>query len=104
MRGESWTRQPLSDAWDATNWDNLRGAPRQMVAPEVKMTKKVAADKEGAGPPLPRSIVERIPESEPRRFYVLSAEKNLMVRLEVVLAVPRWHHSSHTNTMTNAGK
>ena len=38
------------------------------------MTKKVAADK-GAGPPLPRSIVERIPESEPRRFYVLSADK-----------------------------
>ena len=38
------------------------------------MTKKVAADKEGAGLPLPRSIVERIPESEPRRFYVLSAD------------------------------
>ena len=38
------------------------------------MTKKVTADKEGAGLPLPRIVVERIPEVEPRRFYVLSAD------------------------------
>ena len=30
--------------------------------------------KEGAGPPLPRIVVERAPEVEPRRFYDLSAD------------------------------
>ena len=35
---------------------------------------KVTADKEGAGPPVPNILVERIPEAEPRRFYVLSAD------------------------------
>ena len=45
-----------------------------MVAPELKMTKKVTADKEGAGPPMASIVVERAPEVEPRRFYVLSAD------------------------------
>ena len=45
-----------------------------MVAPELKWTKKVTADKEGAGPPLPTIVVERAPEVEPRRFYVSSAD------------------------------
>ena len=40
----------------------------------MKLTKKVTADKEGAGPPLPRIVVERAPEVEPRRFYVLFAD------------------------------
>ena len=74
MRGKSWTGQTLSDAWDATNWDNLCGTPWQMVAPEVRLTKKVTVDQEGAGPPLPRVTVERIPETEPMRFYGLSAD------------------------------
>ena len=39
-----------------------------------RLTKKVTADKEGAGPPLPRIVVERTPEVEPRRFYVSSAD------------------------------
>ena len=38
----------------------------QMVAPELKLTQRVTADKEGAGPPLPRIAVERTPEAEPR--------------------------------------
>ena len=38
-----------------------------------KLTKKGTADK-GAGPPLPRTVVERTPEVEPRRFHVLSAD------------------------------
>ena len=50
--GGSWTRQTMSDAWDATNWDGLCTTPWQMVAPELKLTKKVTADKEGAGPPI----------------------------------------------------
>ena len=45
-----------------------------MVAPELPLTKKVTADKEGEGPPLPRIVVERTPEVEPRRFHVLSAD------------------------------
>ena len=45
-----------------------------MVAPELKLTKKVTADKGGAGPPLPIIVVERTPEVENRRFYVLSAD------------------------------
>ena len=73
MRGRSWTRQTLSDAWESTNLEGLCGTPRQMVAPELKLTKKVAADKE-RDPPLPRSVVERTPEVEPRRFYVLSGD------------------------------
>ena len=44
-----------------------------MVAPALKLTKNVTADKEGAGPPLPRIVVERATEVEPRTFYVLSA-------------------------------
>ena len=68
VRGIKWTRQTLSDAWESTNWEGLCGTPWQMVAPELKLTKKVSADKEGAGPPLPRIVVE------PRRFYVLSAD------------------------------
>ena len=39
----------------------------------MKLTKKVTADKEGAGLPLLRIVVERAPDVEPRRFYVLSA-------------------------------
>ena len=74
MRGKRWTRQTLSDAWGATNWDNLCDTPWQMVALEVRLTKKVTADKEGAEPPLPRIIVERIPETEPKKFYVSSAD------------------------------
>ena len=74
VRGKSWTRLTLNDAWDAANLDGLCGTPWQMVALELKFTKKVTADKEGTGPPLPRIVVERIPEVEPRRFYVLSAD------------------------------
>ena len=62
LRGESWTRRTLSDAWESTNWEGLCGTPWQMVAPELKLTKKVTADAEGAGPPLPRIVVERSPE------------------------------------------
>ena len=45
-----------------------------MVAPEWKLTKKVTADKEGAGPLLPRIVVEKTLEVETRRFYDLSAD------------------------------
>ena len=70
VRGKSWTRQTLSDAWESTNWEGLCGTPWQMVAPELKLTREVTGDKEGAGPPLPRIVVERAPEVEPRRTII----------------------------------
>ena len=74
VRGKSRTRQPLNDAWDATDWDGLCGTPLQMEALELKLTMKAASDKEGTAVPLPRIVVERTLEVEPRRFYVLSAD------------------------------
>ena len=74
MRGKSWSRQTLSDAWESTNSEGLCGTPWQKVAPEWKLTKKVTADKEGAGPPSPRIVVERAPEVESGGFYVWSAD------------------------------
>ena len=40
VRGKSWTRQTLSDAGESTNWEGSCGTPWQMVAPELKLTKK----------------------------------------------------------------
>ena len=74
VRGKSWTRQTLSDPWESKNWEGLCATVWQMVAPELKLTKKVTADKEGTGPPLPKFVVERAPEDEPRRFYVWSTD------------------------------
>ena len=34
VRGKSWSRQTLSDAWESTNSEGLCGTPWQMVAPE----------------------------------------------------------------------
>ena len=61
-------------AWESTTSEGLCGTPWQMVAPELKLTKKVTAGKERAGPPLPRIVVERERESEPRRCHVLFAD------------------------------
>ena len=36
VRGKSWTRQTLSDAWESTNLEGLCGTPWQMVAPELQ--------------------------------------------------------------------
>ena len=74
VRGKNWTRQTLSDAGESVNWDGLSGTPWQMVAPELKLTKKVTADREEVGLPLPRIVVERIPEVGPSRYYVLSVD------------------------------
>ena len=79
VRVKSWTRQTLSDACESTNWDGLCGTPWHMMAAELMLTKKITADKEGAGPPLPRIVVERTPEVDPRRFHVLSETLRLTV-------------------------
>ena len=44
VRGKSWTRQTLSDAWESTNWEGLCGTPWQKGAPALKLTKKEGAD------------------------------------------------------------
>ena len=74
VRGKSWTRQTLSDAWESTNWEGLCGTPWQMVAPELKLTKRAASVKEGAETQLPWIVLDMIPQVEPRRLYVLSAD------------------------------
>ena len=102
VRGKSWTRHTLSDAWESTNWEGLCGTPWQMVAPELKLTKKVTADKEGA---LPRIVVERAPEVEPRIFYVLSADIEAHTdMLEAAQAVQRLHRMEkrQSHVMTSA--
>ena len=58
VRLKNWTRQPLNDAWDATNRGGLCGTPWHMVALESRLTKKVTAVKDGAGPTLPGIVVE----------------------------------------------
>ena len=44
VRGKSWKRQTLSDAWESTNWEGLCGTLWRMVVPDLKLTKKVTAD------------------------------------------------------------
>ena len=44
-----------------------------MVAPELKLTKKVTADKGGVGLHC-QGLWLKAPEVEPRRYYVLSAD------------------------------
>ena len=61
---------------------------------ELKLTKKVTVGKEGAGPPLPRIVVERAPEVEPRRFYVLSADIEAHGHIGAVRVVQRLHRAT----------
>ena len=48
VRGNSWTRHDT----ESTNWEGLCGIPPRMVAPELKLTKKVTADNERSGTPI----------------------------------------------------
>ena len=75
FRGKSFSRLAASDAWDAEGIETLCGVPWSMVDKQVKLSRKVTSGPEGAGPPLePRAPVDRAPELEPRRRYVLSAD------------------------------
>ena len=75
LRAQSWTRQTLGDAWDATNWDGSCGTPWQMVAPELKLTKKVTADSEGPDHHCQGLSLKEHQKLNPRRFYVFSADE-----------------------------
>ena len=50
---QNWIRQTMRDVWESKNWEGLCCIPWQMLGPELKLTKKVTVDKEGAAPPLP---------------------------------------------------
>ena len=58
VRGQSRTRQTLSDAWASTIMEDLFGNPGHMVITETRLTKKAIADEEGTGLLLPRIVVE----------------------------------------------
>ena len=78
VRGQSWTRQTLSDAWESTIREDLFGNPghRRLhtAIEETKLTKKLITDEEGTDRLLPRIVAEKPLEVERRRFYVLSAD------------------------------
>ena len=53
---------------------NALASFRQMMNPELKLTKKVTADEEGTGFMMQRIVAEKPRELERRRFYFLSAD------------------------------
>ena len=63
LRGTSWTRQILNDAWESTDWENLFDNPLHTVIAETKL---VIEDQ-------PRMSVKEPLEVECRKFYVLYA-------------------------------
>ena len=73
VRGKSWTRQILSDAWESTNWVNLFDNPLHMVIAETKLTEKFIADEKGTDLLLPRMWVAEPLEVEHRKLYILYA-------------------------------
>ena len=78
VRGKSRTRQTLSDAWESTIREDFFGNPwhRRLhtAIAETKLTKKFITDEEGTDLPLPRMLVEKSPEVERGRFYVLFSD------------------------------
>ena len=79
------------------------GPKESLLALELKLAKKVKADKEGARPPLPRILwwkeFQRLSHEDSTCCLLTS---RLMVTHEVVWVVQRWHRmeerSSHTKT------
>ena len=71
-----------------------------MVVPELKLTKKVTADKEGAGPPLPRIVVERALEVEPGDSTSCLRTLKLTDTLEPSVDA----HLLHSHITMNAGR
>ena len=99
VRGTSWTRHLLSDAWDATNWDVLGGAPWQMVTRQLTWTQKVVSDRERAGPPMPR-IAFDIHRSSRGDNTCCLLTLTLTAKLEVVWVVQRWHRMEERQDIT----
>ena len=64
MRGKSWTRQILSDAWESTKWEFLFDNPSHTVIAETKLTEKIIEDEKGTDLMLPRMLAKKPPEVE----------------------------------------
>ena len=71
VRGQSRTRQTLSDAWESTIMEDLFGKPghRRLhtAIAETKLTKRFITDEEGTDRLLPKIVAEKPPEVERRR-------------------------------------
>ena len=104
LRGKSWTRQTLSDAWESTNWEGLCGTPWQMVAQELRLTKKVTADKEGAGPHCQGLWLRECWRLNLEDSTFCLRTLKLMDTLEVVRVAQRLHRMQErqSHMMTNA--
>ena len=94
--------QPLSDAWNDTNWVGLCETPWQMVAHELRLTEKVTSDKEGAGLHCQGLSLDKSQRLSPEDSACCLQTTRLAVTLEVVQAVQRWHRmeqrQNHTTT------
>ena len=40
----------------------------------MRLVKAATTSKDGGGPPLPKALIERVPEVAPRRFHSLPAD------------------------------
>ena len=60
-------------------------------APDLKLTKKVTTDEEGAGPLLLRIVAEKFQRPTPEDSTCCLLTSRLTVTLEVVQVVQRWH-------------
>ena len=102
MRGKSCTRQTLSDAWDATNFDGLCGTLWQMVAPEFEVERKSQLTKKERD-----FHCQALWWQEPWRLSqedstccLLTSE--LTVTQEVVWLVQHWHRMEERSNHTAA--
>ena len=60
LRGKSWTRQTVSDAFESTIKEDLFGNPFHTVITKSRLTKKFITDEKGAGLLLPRMLLQRL--------------------------------------------
>ena len=104
VRGKSWTRQTLSEAWESTNWEGLCGAPWQMVALELKLAKKVTADKGGVGPHCRGLWLKEHQRLNPEGSTFCLRTLKLTDTLQTAQAVQRLHRMEKrpSHIMTNA--
>ena len=105
VRGKkSWTRHTLSYAWEWTNWEGLCGTPWQMVAPQLKLTKKVTTDKGGGGPHCQGLWLKERQRLNPEDSTSCLRTLKLTDTLEAAQDVQRLHRmeSRQSHIMTNA--
>ena len=100
VRGTIWTRQPLKDAWDATNWDGLCGTPWHMVALELKLTRKSQLTKEERDLHCQGLYSKEFRRLSQEGFTCCLLTLKLTVTQEVVRVAKRWHHMEERSNQT----